>query len=303
MRSTKFLFAGLILNAAAAHGNDALDWFERMRSALNSQDYEGRFVYQVDAQLDAMYVVHRVSDEGELERLVSLNGDHTQVIRGHKAVACLEPGRHRTVIEGDFAHTAESAKEKLQAYYSFTLKEGQRIAGRQAILVKVTPRDPLRYGYDLYLDHQTALPLRTVMRDPHGRQQSQMMFVELKVGRDITPIERDVSALLKADQEPITVKADVSLPQSSGWRFDSLPPGFELRNLRGGEQRHHFIISDGLASISLYVEPASSDALNGYSHVGTTRAYGTRRYGHQVTAVGDVPTETLRRIVETLEPQ
>jgi len=302
-----FALCALLVGAAQAD-DEAHAWFERMRDALHGQDYEGRFVYQVGSQLEAMYVVHRVSGSAELERLVALNGDQKQVIRGDQAVACLEPGNHQiSVIEGlgrPPRHTGRGLdSEGLLDHYQMILGEGQRIAGREAQLVRIVPRDAFRFGYDLYLDRQTGLPLRTVVLDSNGEQQSQMMFVELKTGRDITPIEHDVSALQLAGPERITVSAGVADPASAGWRFAQLPPGYRLHSYRGDTHRRHFIFSDGLATLSLYVEPIAEHGLGGFSSIGATRAYGTQRHGQQVTAVGEVPEETLRLVAHAIEPQ
>lgn len=312
MRSASLLLAGLLSAgllsvAELAHADDATAWFERMREAVHGQDYEGRFVYQVGDQLSAMYVVHRVAGLAELERLVSLNGDEKQVIRGARAVACLEPGKHRlNVIEGmaNLGISDGPGIESLQSNYRFSLEDSQRVAGRLARLIRVTPRDQLRYGYEIYLDEQTALPLRTVVQDHLGRVQSQMMFVELKTGHDITPIEHDVSALEMTARDRITVAARALPPESSGWHFTRLPAGFELRNYRADGNRRHFILSDGLASLSLYIESLNvGEGLNGHSHVGAIRAFGARRHGHQVTAVGEVPDVTLQLIVDAIEPK
>jgi sigma-E factor negative regulatory protein RseB len=309
MRNARLLLCALCawVAAGAQAGSDAHAWFERMREALHGQDYEGRFVYQVGPQLEAMYVVHRVSGAVELERLVSLNGDHKQVIRGDQAVACLEPGKHRiSVIEGlggdSRRSTALLDSAQLLNHYQMAMGERQRIAGREAQLIRIIPRDGFRFGYDLYLDSATALPLRTVMLDRDGQQQSQMMFVELKTGKDITPIEHDVSALQLARPERITVAAGVSDPTSSGWRFATLPPGFVLHSYRADSKRRHFIFSDGLATLSLYIEPAAEGGLGGFSSVGATWAYGAQRHGRQITAVGEVPRETLRLIAHAVEP-
>lgn len=307
MHNLNLLFAGLLSVAGLAHAGDAASWFERMREAVHGQDYEGRFVYQVGDQLSAMYVVHRVAGLAELERLVSLNGDQKQVIRGARAVACLEPGKHRiNVIEGmaNLGNSNGPEIGRLQANYRFSLENKKRVAGRLARLVRVTPRDDLRYGYEIYLDEQTALPLRTVVRDHLGRLQSQMMFVELKTGHDITPIEHDVSALRMTARDRITVAAKALPPETSDWHFPRLPSGFELRHYRADGNRRHFILSDGLASLSLYVESlAGGEGLQGHSHVGATRAFGARRHGHQITAVGEVPGTTLQMIVDAIEPR
>jgi sigma-E factor negative regulatory protein RseB len=237
MRNVKnCLWAALLGLATSVQAGDAIDWFERMRDALHSENYEGRFVYQVGSQLESMYVVHRISGDVELERLVSLNGPEKQVIRGDRAVACLEPGKHRiNVIEGagGAALAGESSPVQLQRLYDFSLHEGQRAAGRDARLIRVMPRDQLRFGYEIMLDEETALPLHTAMLNSSGEYQSQMMFVELKTGPDIPPIEHDVSALDMAREDRITVAGRVGPflfrvafhRSSSGVRVAQLPHG------------------------------------------------------------------------------
>lgn len=301
-------FLGIFLAALAvdAHAGDAMAWFERMRTAVHSEDYEGRFVYQVGPQLRSMYVVHRISGDAELERLVSLNGEHKQVIRGGGAVACLEPGKHRaSVLEGMGSMPgAEPSSAEIQRFYDFSLHAEQQVAGRPGRLLKLVPRDDLRFGYEIIVDAQTGLPLHTVMRNPSGQQQSQMLFVDLKTGPDIPPIEHDISALQMTREDRITVAAGVSDPLTSGWRFESLPGGFELRSYRAGERRQHFIFSDGLATLSMYVEElAPQGGFTGASRMGATQAYGDVRHGHQVTAVGEVPDKTLRMMVNTITPR
>ena len=306
----KGLLGALLMGAMSIAEADsaAADWFERMRNAVHGVDYEGRFVYQVGSQLEAMYVVRRVTGNAEFERLVSLNGDEKQVIRGDRAVACLVPGKHRvSVIEGMAGSSAAFSEPdiaQLQRHYAFSLHEGRRVANRRARLIKVEPLDTLRFGYEIYVDVDTALPLRTVMLNAKGVQQSQMMFVDLKTGADITPIEQDVSALQMARADRITVPAGVSDPSGTAWRFEDVPAGFELRSYRGDGEREHFIFSDGLATLSMYLEPADPvNGLNGFSRVGATNAYGSVRANHQITAVGEVPAKTLRLFANAIVPK
>jgi len=307
LRSSVILGACLLALNAIAQADDAIDWFDRMRLALQSEDYEGRFVYTSGTHLEAMYVVHRVSGDVELERLVSLNGPQKQVIRGDRAVACLTPGSHQiSVIEGMGGPvlSTDFSSARLQQLYDFSFYDKQRVAGRDARLIKVIPRDNLRFGYEITVDSQTALPLRTVMLDAQGRQQSQMMFVDLRTGPDIPPIEHDLSALAMTGEDRITVPAYVSDPSSSGWAFRELPAGFDLRSYRADASRQHLIFSDGLTTISLYSEPvASAGGFSGFSRMGAARAYGTSRHDRQVTAVGEAPGETLRLIANAIVPK
>jgi len=312
MQRVKRRFFGilLLLCGVAQASDEAFTLFEQMRDALHTQDYEGRFVYQVGQNLEAMYIVHRVSGDAELERLVALDGESKQVIRGGGAVACLAPGKHRmSVIEGSplgaLRPQRQGDSEALRKLYDFELGEDHRIAGRLARVVRIKPRDSLRYGFELYLDKLTALPLRSVVHDPQGRVKSQTLFVELKTGEQVTPIERDVSALQLTESARITVPAGVTSPEQAAWTFRGLPNGFEVRSYRDepARSRQHFILSDGLAVMSVYIEPAESGALNGFSNLGAAHLYGEQRHGHQITVVGEMPATTLRMAAQAIAPR
>ena len=56
----------------------------------------------------------------------------------------------------------------------------------------------------------------------------------------------------------------------------------------------HFIFSDGLATVSVYVQPAQADAvLSGVSRHGAAHAVGRPLGKHEVVVVGEVPVTTL----------
>jgi sigma-E factor negative regulatory protein RseB len=308
MTKLLWLLGGLLVCGSALAADDAASWFERMRDAMQKQDFEGRFVYQVGQQLESMYVVHRLSGDAELERLVSLSGDSREVIRGDRAVACLQPGgRPVSVLEGARNAAGELSgiipMQRIREHYRFQLDGVHRVAGRQAQLLEVIPRDNLRYGYRLFLDQETGLPLRSIMLDQHGKPISQMLFVDLKTGKDVTAIERDISALQQTDSAQITVPAGIASPDHAAWGFEGLPEGFQLVSVReeAAKHRQHLIFSDGIAVLSLYVEPEDGDPMSGYSQMGTTRIYAEPRLGMQITAVGEVPDATLRKTVQALQ--
>ena len=294
--------------SVAGEADDAADWFARMRQAVHGTDYEGRFVYQVGEQLDGMYVVHRVRDGHELERLVALDGEPKQVIRGQQGVACLEPrSRHISVVGNragildrnapDFAH--------LRKFYEFVLLGPVRAAGRQARRLEIRPRDHLRFGYRIDLDEATALPLRSVMLERDGRVRSQTLFVDLKTGRHVTPIEMDISAL-ELTRMPLKAEEAAEAASLVDWQFRGLPAGFRLITQGSvGEGAQHYVFTDGLASVSLYIEPShdKEPVLNGFSRIGATEAFGMVRDGYQLVAVGEVPRATLRQIANTAEPR
>ena len=93
--------------------------------------------------------------------------------------------------------------------------------------------------------------------------------------------------------------------QPHDWEFVGLPAGFGLQlqdhwNDEAGRRVEHFLLSDGLASVSVYVEKGSGEGLQGGAHVGAVNAWGGTVAAHQVTAVGEVPAGTVHQAVESL---
>jgi sigma-E factor negative regulatory protein RseB len=303
----------LCLCVQARANDDPAQLYAQMQHAIHSIDYEGHFVFQVGDRLDAMYVVHRVQNGRELERLVALDGAQKQVIRGAEGVACLDPHRSKVSVLGSSTRRVNLPSigpEELKKLYRFELGDEVRVAGRPARLLLIQPLDDLRYGYRIALDEETRLPLQSVMLDSEGKTRSQTLFVDLKTGKHITPIERDLSALQLTESPPDKPQRaeDTQAGRTkahSNWRFSSLPNGFRLvKVLPAPEQEvQHFLITDGLTSVSVYLEPADSQGFDGFSRIGTTEVFGAHHHGMQLTVVGEVPRRTLELIADAVEPQ
>jgi sigma-E factor negative regulatory protein RseB len=300
------VLAGLLLaSTATSEDLEPHTLLDRMNEAVRLLDYEGRFVVQADNRLDAMYIVHRVEAGAEKERVVSLTGKPREIIRSDKAVACLVPGRERHInVERrargrSFSPLTGVSAEQLETHYFMKLLEPGRVAGRDAYQILIQPRDDLRYGYRLFVDQESSLPLRSLMFDEMQQLISQMMFVELKIGRDITPIEQDLPAMEEPDGGSLAaVPAQRLAPPA--WSLGKLPPGFQLnvhrrRALADSQgDMEHFIFSDGLASVSVYIQPhADEEWLSGESTIGAAGAVGRMVGDYQVVVVGEVPPKTL----------
>jgi len=296
---------GLLLAATAFSGEiTPYQLLDRMNEAVRLLDYEGRFVVQSGDRLDAMYIVHRVKEGAELERVVSLTGRPSEIVRSSEGVACLVPGRGGHINVGlrargrSFSPLRGVSSDQLDKSYLIEMQEPARVAGREADQVLIQPRDDLRFGYRLFIDRASALPLQSVMFDMQQRIISQMMFTDLRVNQAITPIEHDLSAMqvVKADPSDSPPPERLAPP---AWVFSDLPPGFQLNvhrrkfmGLTAGE-REHFVFSDGLATVSVYVQPRSGDGLSGVSKLGASSAVGRPIDDHEVIVVGEVPVKTL----------
>jgi sigma-E factor negative regulatory protein RseB len=288
---------------------------EKMNSAVRQLDYEGRFVVQSDERLDALYIVHRVDDGAEKERVVSLTGEPREIIRNGLAVACLVPGHNRTINVGrnvngrSFTPLQSVSREQLDESYRMEVLPPVIVAGRKAHQIVIRPRDKMRYGYRLSIDQASGLPLRSVMYGENNEVVTQMMFVELRVDDSITPVERDISAMQAARADPPEIKVGEERLAPPEWVFAELPRGYQLnvhRRRPGSADRsavEHFIFSDGLASVSVYVQPSSGEGgFNGVSRLAVGHAVGRVVDQHEIVVVGDVPLKTLHWFAQNIRP-
>lgn len=298
---------------ADERGEDVRNWLQRMVHAVHSLNYEGTFVYLHNNQLESMQITHNIDQGDEKERLFSLNGVAREVIRDNASVTCIAPDVKSVSIgnrSDGYGFRAVFAADiaQLSNYYDFLMLGEARVADRPAMVIAIVPRDAFRYGYRIYIDKQHALPLKTDLLSLSGEALSQLMFTRLQVHPDRQEIEE-----LTLDgkehyhwelQKPIK---SLQEKNASRWTFDRLPEGFQITlysqrkaGNTGEEGVDHFVLSDGLASLSVYIERTADDDLRGASNMGTINAYGSVINGFQVTAVGEVPAMTVQRIANSL---
>lgn len=297
---------------------DARAWLERMAQAMDELNYQGVFVHMHDGRAETLRVVHRNEDGHVSERLVSLDGVGREIISTQDEVQCILPDKRAVLVESrndlnPLASAVPTYSQTLDRHYRFRMMGSSRVAGRATQNVAVLPRDGYRYGYLLWLDEATAMPLKSQLRDEDGNIVEQILFASIAF-EDRIPR----SALQPSiDTEGYTwYRADAKsrAAERTGttlWRAARVPEGFELqlsnRQVLVGSRFpvEHLVYSDGLASVSVFVESAESDPdpLDGLSRVGAANAYTTRVEGHQVTAVGEVPASTVEIIAESVQPQ
>lgn len=305
------LLLGLLLEAQASSRVE--DWLERMSEAMRQLNYEGELIYQHGNGLEVLQLVHTVQDGHERERLTALNGVPREIIRDHESVRCVLSGSRAVSVDKrgigpSFPSLSPMSLNELSAVYQLRFVDDQRVAGREAKGIDIAPRDGLRYGYRLYLDQEHHLPLKQVMLDEQGQRVAQILYSRLRIDPDI-PHEASTPSILSKDfaqvQQPSPSEGQASGPRH--WGFRQLPKGFQvslsdLRRDEAGEPVEHLVISDGLATVSLYIEKSRPGAgLEGGSRMGAMSAYGRRVGDARVTVVGEVPAATVRLIAEALE--
>jgi sigma-E factor negative regulatory protein RseB len=309
------LFSASVQPAAAnVTGEDVQTWLQRMVGALHALDYEGTFVYLHNNHLETIRVTHTVDDSGERERLISLNGAAREVVRDDASVTCVSPDTRsvsvgRRMLQGFHAIFSMDVG-RLSDYYDFRFLGDARVAGRGARVVAIIPRDGFRYGYRIYLDKGNFLSLKSDMMNEDGDLISQVMFTSLETGSQIKGMGES-SLEGKEDYRWVTQRPMHPLPdgQRVSWAFRELPAGFEIGlyahssvNARQFEM-DHIVLSDGLASVSVYVEPEGKEpGLRGAARMGAISAFGRTLDGYQVTVVGEVPAAMVERVAKAIHP-
>lgn len=275
---------------------------ERMSQALRSLTYEGTLVYSHDDRLESLHLVHRIDQGRVLERILSLNGPVRMVTREQDRVMCILPDGAPLTIKRQGAaagllNTDGIDPEQIVDHYRIELAGVARVAGRETEVVGIVPRDDLRYGYRFYIDSATALPLKSDLIGRDGRLLEQLMFTS------ITVEEGEPVAAVAPSSSAARVRTAPAAEMTGQWRFDERPAGFQL--VRHGVMDHpnganveHFMFTDRLSAYSIYVEPDTTDGLEGLTRIGAVNAAGRRIDGYQVTAVGEVPAETVQAAIE-----
>ena len=305
------------LAARAASDAEALTWLQDMAMAMQQQSYRGRFVFAHDGRLDSLSLLHVSDGKGIRERLLSLNGEAREVLRENENLTCVWPGSRQVIID---RFTAASARrlspiwvpkdlQRLQNHYRFAVEGRDRIADLPAVIVSITPNDELRYGMKLWIAEDNKLMLQSMLLDEMGQKLEQVMFVEIDLLQPgdaalLTVLPRIDSSYARVQSH--TGDNTAAVTADPRWQFDELPEGFRLeaayRKQRVDDEGfvQQMVLSDGMSSVSVFIEPATDVALDGATSLGAVNAFGLRRGDIDITAIGEAPQETVKRIAESV---
>jgi sigma-E factor negative regulatory protein RseB len=311
------LWATLCAALPARAEDDARDWLAQMNEALAARSYAGEFLHLANGRVEQMRILHRSSGGRVAERLVSLSGSGREIVRNETEIHCYLPDQRKVLVEsrddraGPLLGTLPPFDAGLDANYRLEmLGRSRSVLGRPARVVAIVPRDAYRFGYRLWIDEASRMPVRTDLVDAQGHVLEQVLFTALEMGADVPDAALKPAVRAEGYAWVRQGRGALSANEPVAWRAGRLPPGFRHRSSRlqllpGGERpATHIVVSDGLATVSVFVEgpvPGRA-ATEGQGRVGAAFAYTRVVDGHQVTAVGEVPPQTVRYIAAGIEP-
>jgi sigma-E factor negative regulatory protein RseB len=305
------------LVSASAAERSAAEWLVRMHEASKLRSYVGTFVVSsVGGNMSSARIWHACEGNVQVERVESLTGAPRSVYRRNEQVVTFYPEQHVVRTEtreslGVFTNLIKSTESSIPDFYAAKRVGSDRVAGFDTDVVQLTPRDNLRFGYRIWSEKKSGLVVKLQTVDADGTVLEQSAFSELALD---TPVRADkLTQMMSATSGWRVENADVvkTNAESEGWQLKAPPAGFKpiscYKRPVGGvpapEGTMQWIFSDGLAAVSLFIEPydARRHTQEGLFASGATQTLTHRVQDWWLTAVGEVPQATLRAFAQGLE--
>ncbi|MEM8982202.1 MAG: MucB/RseB C-terminal domain-containing protein [Pseudomonadota bacterium] len=301
-----------LLAAAPPLAADTVEqWLQRMSSAVEKYNYRGTVARRFEKRTEYMQVVHRYADGQISERIETLDGADRTLIRDKNGIRCVLPDskavlyQDSSAVSGFVGRMPMSIDRLLGHYDVVFVRSGERVADRTTVQLAIRPRDEWRYGHRIWLERPSGLTLKSELLDVFGRVIEETRFVNLSIEETIPDNEFEfdinVSGFRQIGYTSNQPAADVTVDST---RFAAeLPAGFVMTHRSQSDDGViHLKFDDGMASVSAFVEPIAVErkVMAGASRLGGTHTYSLSANGRQVTAVGEVPLETVRRVAESI---
>lgn len=311
-------------SSSKSEKKSAQAWLKKIQSAAQKLDYAGTLVYQRGNQVRASRITHIRDAQREVEKLEILDGTPREYLRTNNEIVTYVPESkllivEKRVIKDTFPSILTGDPSKLSANYTISWAKSGRIAGYDSVAIVLLPKDKLRYGYKLWSDKATGLLLRAQTFSEDGSLLEQIGFTQLAIGN----IERNSLKPSVLDTQGWNVEnRRINQSTSSNLTISAIPAGFkkihEMKRLltdtsgaglNNSQAAPHpalrevsqQVFSDGLATFSIFVEPADQARSEGFVQHGAMNIAVKRQGQFWLTIVGEVPSATIRQVAQSVE--
>jgi sigma-E factor negative regulatory protein RseB len=307
--------------AASAESRNINDWLMRMHEASKKRSYIGTFVVSSGGAMSSAKIWHVCEGDQQMERVETLTGAPRSIFRHNDQVVTFMPD-HKVVRSerrdslGMFPQLLQSTDNRIADYYKVRPEGSERVAGVEADIVLLVPKDTMRFGYRVWTEQKKGLVVKLQTLDTDGKVLEQAAFSELQLD---APVKMDklLQMMGKVDgyrvEKPVLVKTTAS---AEGWLLKAPVAGFKPMSCYKrpatapapagtamGEEPLQWIFSDGLASVSIFVEPFDRQRHGQESSLsmGATQTITRQLDAYWVTVMGEVPMGTLKLFAGGLE--
>jgi sigma-E factor negative regulatory protein RseB len=305
-----------------AEPKEVRSWLMRIHEAASHQNFQGTFIVSAGGAVSSARIAHYCEGANQYERIDSLDGQTRHVFRYNDVVHTVWPQQHVAQVEQrdlltSFPALLQVGDDRIADFYDVRAQGTDRIAGYEANVLLLRPRDALRFGYRLWAEKASGLLLRADVLGERGQILETSAFSDVAIGVKSQP---DMVLLPMKKLDGYRIVRPLLTPiklEVEGWTLRQLVPGFRQvssikRPLDGVTQAEQgsaslqvlqSIYSDGLTYVSVFIEPFNPDrhAQETQTIIGATQTLMKRNGDWWITAVGDVPISTLRSFAGGLE--
>ena len=314
------LGAATLALAQGATAANAGVWLGRVQQAAASSSYQGTLVVTASGVVSSSRMVHVCDGRQRYERVEALDGKPRLQLRHNEQLLTLWPASKQARFESrdpvaEFPSLSALAGHlALENYEPASLLLRDRIAGHEADVLMLKPRDKLRYAQRLWADRDTGLLLRNDVIGPGGEVLESSAFTEVQIGgrlsaeQVLAPMKRlEGFKVVRAASERTQIEAE-------GWLLGKPVAGFRLlscskRPLADTESQLspvpvlQSVFSDGLTHVSVFIEPYDpqrhKQAMG--TSLGATHTVSSRLGDWWFTVVGEVPMLTAQQFSALFE--
>lgn len=290
--------------------DDGAALLRRVAAAAGQITYSGVFVYRSGSREETSRISHANEAGRSRERIEVLDGSPREVLRVGSQVKCYLPDDKLLIVENQsrrrsFPAVLPAGGAGVAENYQVRRGPGGRVAGIEGSVLVLEPRDEYRYGHELWIDPVSGLVLKSSLLGDKGEILESFSFTQVTIGG---PLERD-ALTPRFDESRLTVRkieANDLRAEDSGWIFRSVVPGFRRTNMMrrpaaGGAEGLHAVFSDGLAAISVFIEPGAIQGAGGHVRAGPVNVYRRQLEGFHAVVMGEVPSVSVKLIGDGIE--
>lgn len=299
---------------------EAGHWLDRIQKAALQQNYVGTFVYQQGSGVQSSHIAHYSDMLGnEFEQIEGLDGTPREALRQNEMVyTLLRNHRLRLVDKRENKDTfpALIANPNIDVLAAYELRKlnVDRVAGQECQQLALVPKDNLRYGYRLCVDARSGLLLRAQTLAENGKVLEQIAFSQVHIGAPNEKIKIQNALKITSAWAQQNIAVQTANMSQQGWLLEANQQGFkklkELQrpvatgaNAQVKNYAYQVIYSDGLAGISVFIEPINGKQQHkeGQMHRGATNVMSKRLNQYWVTVVGEAPMATVKQFTQSVE--
>lgn len=286
---------------------------QKAADAARELSYKGIFTYQTEGSAKSVEITHMNSRQGEFARILVLDGLPREVLSQGTNAVIFNTKDGKVVIEKHrgknmFPALLPANMDAIKLSYQARLGGQERVGGRDGQIVFLDPRDHFRYGYKLWADREYGLLLKSLASNERNEVVEQIAFNQLQLldTQNMDWFQPNVGNKKPyVMEEPAPVASSV---EANNWTLAELPAGYrkidQAQCMVPGKKTPvtHIIFSDGLASVSLFIEPLTKGVRpkTGHTAKGATNFYANVTDGYQIMVVGEVPEGTVARIANAV---